>query len=390
MKLHTFLLGSAASLALLAPISAETEVRITGSTAFRSAANNAIIDALGGSGVTEYAYVGASLSGASKAIFTGSVGGETYTIYTNFSGSTSGISQIADQTTTTGWVQRAGNARSPAGTSLSSGTYVQQTATADLAFSDVDKALSNNPNANLGGGPVGVVPFQFVAQKGADSLVAGIDNVTDQIVENIYSLGFAPASLFSGDPAHAGVTVLASGRDNGSGTRATVLAETQYGVFRNVAQYQVAANGALSEFAANAGYSGSGDMRTALLVDSATNTSSGSPINAFLLGYVGAADTVTISGYNQATGAFTPGTPVPLKYNGVRYSRANVINGTYTLWGYQQLFTKNGITSLQTAFDTALRAAIPTQLTGASVLSIAELNVERNGGDGGPVAPKLN
>lgn len=384
MKITSMILGSTAFLTLTASVVAQTEVRITGSTAFRAAANQAIINALGGS-ATQYAYVGSTIGGASRGIFEGTINGQPYIVYTNFSGSTAGISQIADQSTTTGWVSDS-NPRSTAGTMLPA-TYTSESATADLSFSDVDKTLSNNPTAPLGGGPVGVVAFQFVAQQGADALVPGFNNVTDQMVEAIYALGSAPASFLTGNPANSGTTVFASGRDNGSGTRATVLAETGFGVFRTVNQVQVAANGAITQFPQNAGYGGSGDMRSALQVPASTNTIGGNSVPAFILGYVGAADTTRISNYDEATGTFDANSPIPLSYNGVRYSKENVRNGSYTLWGFQQLFTRDGITPAQLTFDAALRDAIPAQLGGDGVLSIPELNVTRSGGDGGPVAP---
>ena len=77
-----------------------------------------------------------------------------------------------------------------------------------------------------------------------------------------------------------------------------------------------------------------------------------------------------------------------MKYNGVTFSAANVKNGSYTLWGYQQFYRDSDATAQQITFDEAFRAAIPATLDGVNAIPLTEMPVNRSGGDGGLVQPK--
>ena len=59
----------------------------------------------------------------------------------------------------------------------------------------MDKLLSQRPNAPLAGGPVGVVPFMFLAGEGAP---AELKNMTDQLHSTLWSVGQLPISFFTG------------------------------------------------------------------------------------------------------------------------------------------------------------------------------------------------
>ena len=381
MKLKSLLLAGAVALLGTASGFAQTvELNFTGSTAFRSAAHATILDVLGGQGVAEYAYDGSDLDGAGKALFTGTFNSKTYLIRTSWSGSTAGISSVAQQTDIA-VIDEATVTLSTAGTQLSGAAT--KNVKAQFSFSDVDVALSNDPTANLGGGPVGVVPFIFAASSTAP---AELDNVTDQLFAALYSAGQLPLSTWTNDPADNPITapatgrfVLPFGRNNGSGTRATTLAETQYGAFTSVQQYgadtvtggagqPVTALGTLG----NGGQSSGGTLRNIL----ASDFSNVGGENYIAIGYIGAKDGQTVIDNGGKA----------LKYNGVEFSIDNVINGTYTFWGYQQLFHIAALDSDGQAFDTALRAAIPNNL-GSNFVAISAMNVTRNGGDGGPVSP---
>ena len=393
MKSKSVIIISAMALAGASFAQAQTTINITGATAFRTAAHNAILASLtnaanGAGGAPRRASADITLTGGTSAsnlrIYRGFIGANEYIIRATFSGSTQGIQDLADQNSIP-FLKDSSITYATTGLGSFSATATQaancENAAPTMAFSDVEKTLSARPTASLGGGPVGVVPFMFVMGKGAP---AGMTNMTDQIHEVLWSLGQADSRLINGV---TGTTVLATGRNNGSGTRATILSETGYGSFRNVIQFNATAAGAISEFATNGGHTSNSGVSGVLGIDRSLLTFEGTAVNAVFAGYLTISDAVTLTGYNETTGASTPGNAVPMTYNGVRYSVANVRNGSYTLWGYQQLYTKSSLTTLELAFDTTLRAAIPTSLTADTGIAINTMNVTRSNGDGGVVAP---
>jgi hypothetical protein len=384
-------------------LSAATRVfDITGATAFRASANNAIISLLGGNGVTKFAFVGTSgIAGTNRAIFVGTMSqfpSDTIIVRASWSGSTQGIKDVADQnaiqfldsTVREDGTPGAGNPVTTAGYNLGGAgldapEYV--TAVAQWSFSDVDKLLSERPNHPFVGGPVGVVPFMFLAGEGAP---AALNNMTDQLHNTLWATGQLPIAFFTGDTNDA-TSVLATGRNNGSGTRATILAETQYGAFTSVTQFGATFQGsrtdafptgkllALSEF--NNGGNGSNSGVRELLTRRADDlTFNGDPIDALFVSYL------TISDANSAK---TEGAQ-EMTYNGVPFSAANVKNGRYSLWGYQQFYLDNDSTSAQVTFDTAFRAALPATLNGIDAIPLTDMAVNRSGGDGGPITPGAN
>ena len=391
-------LKSTISLGVLALASAslanaQNVVNITGATAFRSAANNTILQMLGGTGVTTYAYTGTSgLSGSNRAIFRGLLNGQDTIVRTSWSGSTQGILDLADQNAIQ-FLDDAGNTLTTGGVNLGQGANpapVFENAIPRFAFSDVDKALSTRPNASLGGGPVGVVPFMFV---GGFSAPSSLTNVTDQQHEALWSVGQAPLSLFTGNVADT-TTVISTGRNNGSGTRASVLSETGYGSFRDVVQWDstftgVRGSGTLGTLSlfGNGGHASNSGVRELLTRDSSNVTFDGNTFSVIVLSYLTISDAVAATGYQEATGTIVGGEGAkPLTYNGVRYSLENVKNGSYSLWGYQQLYRASNATAAELTFDTALRAAVPANM-GSAGIPIPSMAVTRAGGDGGLIAP---
>jgi hypothetical protein len=77
-----------------------------------------------------------------------------------------------------------------------------------------------------------------------------------------------------------------------------------------------------------------------------------------------------------------------LTYNGVSYSEANVKNGAYSLWGYQQFYGSVDITTAEQTFFDAFKVAIQPNLNPLSTgIRTSEMNVTRSGGDGGIITP---
>jgi len=396
---YTILIGAFSAALLSVASAAPIVINITGATAFRDAADGAIIALLGGDNVAFRARTDIILSGTSASnlrIYRGTTtGGTEYIVRATYSGSTAGILAVADQAdlpflrTDTTMVQT--------GPGSFAGTLAANTVIAKprYSFSDVDKLLSQRPNAPLGGGPVGVVPFMFVA---GESAPAGVTNMTDQLHNSLWSLGRVPASLFTGNSADVGFRIYATGRNNGSGTRASILSETQYGSFTNVAQFNSTvtgnATGALtgSPFLfpddlglGNGGHTSNSTVRG--LLNRTSNPAFRSGAYAFV-SYLTVSDATGATGYVPATGLIVGGEGAkPMTYNGVRYSVDNVNNGAYSLWGFQQLYIADGATQQELDFFDLLAAQIPTNM-GIAGLPISGLAVDRTGGDGGAIVPK--
>lgn len=390
-----------ASASLVNAADTATVYNITGATAFRAAAHQAIINLLGGPGVAQYAYVGSNLNSSNRALFKRTVvtnvpnPGDTATtiVRTSQGGSTQGILDLADQTTTVSYLKTTETV-STGGTVNPGLAGNRENGTPRFAFSDVDKLLSARPNSTIQGEGVGVVPFMFIA---GESAPAAVNNMTDQLHESLWASGELPASMFTGNPANSGFTLLATGRNDGSGTRAAVLSETQYGAFRSVIQFNqtfsgTPATGTLTGTptayapSGNGGGTSNSNVRDLLVRPSAAGYLGGQ--YAFV-SYLTISDAVAATGYDQATGLTTlPSEGAkPMTYNGVRYSEQNVNNGSYTLWSYQQFYRASDATGAENTFATDLKNAIDSILTPDIGLKTSELNVERTGGDGGPVAP---
>ena len=373
--------AAVAFFALTAPAWSQTVINITGATAFRAAANSSIIALLGGAGVTEYAYTGTQgIGGTNRAIFKGNVAGiGAVVVRASWSGSTQGIADCASQTAVQ--VLKTSVATSTAGTVNAGAAADFETAPAAFAFSDVAQASSTTLSPVLTGTEVGVVPFSFVANASAP---ANMTNMTDQIMKAMYSNGFVPLRAFTGVPGE-NKSVYAVGRNNGSGSRAAVLAETGYGVFSSLQQFTGVRNTTTNAidtltFVGNGGYSSNSGIRDLVL---GTSTSVGGDVgpgeNCLVVSYL------TISDYLPAT-TLPAGTAESLTYNGVQYSEDKVKQGAYSLWAYQWLYQAPTITANETAFRNAFTGAIPANL-GTAAIPIPQMTAIRSGGDGGPIAP---
>jgi hypothetical protein len=398
MKLKSVML--AALLGLGASASAQTVINITGATAFRSAMNSSIIEILGGPTVCKYAYVGTTgLSGSNVAIFEGSIGGQPFIIRTSQSGSTQGVKDVVQQNTLSTYLDVAATAsdRVVGGAAISSSGKTAS-AIARFSFSDVDQSQSETPTPALPGAPVGVVPFVFLANVGS----TGITNITDQLHNAQWSLGELPKSMYTGNAADTSI-VYNTGRNNGSGTRATILSETRYGTFTNVVQWTTATTGGSEGTGTvtaigtpnNGGYSSNSGVRSLLSRSSANVSVSGGTAGPItIISYLTLSDATAIS---DVVGTPTSATvaaagssayAIDLTYNGVPYSENNVKNGAYTLWGYQQFYGSVDITAGEQTFFNAFTTEIPDQLNPLSTgIKISEMAVTRFGGDGGTVLP---
>lgn len=382
-----------------AAYSQTTIVNITGATAFRAAANTSIIALLGGAGTTEYTFdttTGASAGATNRAIYRGTVTGiaGTVIVRASWSGATAGIASVASGNPVQ--LLKVTTAMSTAGTGFAAAAGDFETAPASFAFSDVAQAASTTLSPTLIGSTVGVVPFQFVANQSAWNH-PGMTNMTDQIMNALYSTSQVPLHFFTGVLSDT-KSVLATGRNNGSGSRACVLGETQYGFFRAVQQFQNNQTtqhngpGAISriDFVGNNGNSSNsflanlikGTSGAVSLFDNGVAYESN--VDCLLLTYLTQSDVLIVVADPDGAGPLLGAKP--LTYNGVTYSEAAVQNGAYSLWSYQWLYQAPSITTDETIFRNVFLTTIPANL-GSAAIPIPTMKVTRSGGDGGPILP---
>lgn len=397
-----------AAVALLASAtlaSANTEIRITGSTAFRSAVHASLLNGVF-STLDKYSHSAASggLSGASKATFQGTVTGisGTTTIRVSWSGSAGGIQSVAQQSNVSFLTDA---------TLVSAGENFSQTTSANLtahiALSDVFQNSTSFQTPVLDDVQVCVIPFSWVVNNSANAENNKMTSITAQQARALYATGSQSLSMFTGNAADTR-TVYVTGRDTSSGTRITALAETKYGYATPLTHWQITASGgAVTELRVwptatavplnggdalpgNGGYTGGGGVATALsntsssgiTLRNAAGTSIGTNASAILVTCIGLADAATI------VASAVPGKR--LAYEGVSFSTIltdgdKVRNGLYTMWGYEHLFSKPGLSVDEAAARDALVNAIPANL-GTAGIDTSTMNVFR-GEDGGVVGP---
>lgn len=376
MKLHKVIFAGFIACAFAATASAQTVIRITGSTAYRGATHTAITKILN-AGFT-YGYTGGTLSGASQAIFTGTAnvaGNPAVIIKTGWSGSVGGVQTVSKNLN----VNFLPNSTTQSTGGTSGATAGTEAGIPDVAMSDTFQSSTDFITPVLRDTVVGVVPFKWVANAGAP---AGLNNVTPQLAQALWSSGQIPLSLFSGLTADATITVNAIGRDPDSGTRLTAFAESGVGVSSIVTQFQPTVSGGavtsqqpwpastingIPVAVGNGGYASGGTLAGVM-----GNTSLAG-IGGYYITYLSTGD---------ATTAINAGGK-ELAYNGVTYSLTALQEGLYTFWGYEHLMYRNSYTGTgKTVADklaTQLRTVDATVLTGTMKVNRAT--------DGGLITP---
>jgi hypothetical protein len=366
MKTVKLFLVAALCLASVGLANGQTVIRLTGSTAYRANVHNAITHILS-SGFT-YAYSGASLGGSQYAIFHGTVGADSVTIKTSWSGSEGGLQTVSHQDNvlfyndsvagTTGGTPNVGtpsggNSATEVPDVAMSDTFQSSSAFFGLFRGQLYPTLSESPNS-----PVGVVPFKFVVAKtSAGGPPAGLTNISFQLARTLFSTGQMALSMFTGNNADETFTVFATGRDPDSGTRLTATSETGLGATATVKQYQpqnagggviTTSGGTIDHFSPwpasvvngipvstfNGGYASGGQLAAAM----GNNTPAGTTV-------------ITYLGTNDANSTAIPAGAVELSYNGVTlggtsatdYNTVTALTeGKYSFWGYEHLYYRNG------------------------------------------------
>jgi hypothetical protein len=399
MKISTTLLSGVALLGMTGFASAQTKIYVTGSTAFRASAINEITNLLNANGgFTGEASDNATYTSADAVTFTGgNISGTPVTIKTSWSGSGSGIQTVAGAPNfTVGFLPdgAAGTANADPRTS----TNPHESAVPDICLSDVFQGTTQFNGtyngvayAKLTNNIVGVVAFTFAGSKNFPVN----ESMTPQIAQTLYVGGLVPLSQFTGNSSDINTGVIATGRDDDSGTRLTTMAETNVGVNTTLTQYMPTVSGTtitnltpypaktingVNHPAGDGGESSGGTLR-GYLPDTLSTASYQNIDNtltgAYLVTYLGVSDFNTV----QPSGA------VALAYTGVLESQVEIEQGSYTFWGYEHLDYKSTITGIKATFATKLASQI-TNSTSATLspnVAVADMEVQRSG-DGSTVS----
>ena len=206
-----------------------------------------------------------------------------------------------------------------------------------------------------------IEPYVWVGSPGLAA--RGVTNITTAQAQNLYENGALPLSFFTGNSADQNTTVYGLTRDPGSGSRLIALAETGIGVTTTITTYQPSVGGSVADplgdyvtgtfnpasipeypagtiastglydgNAGDTGYAkfGTGDNTSLLAAITSTQSGVASP-------YTGqSAYFITYFNPTDAAEAVTYGHASQLTYNGVAYTPANVAQGLYTFWSYEQ------------------------------------------------------
>jgi hypothetical protein len=297
MKLKRLAFFALATAVLTGGASAQTVIRITGSTAFRAASNAAIGNILQ-PGYT-FGYTGSAFSGSNRTIFIGTTKAPTNTsviIKCQWSGATGGVKTIVQSVALPEWLVNT-SPTSTGGTQITTPTY-DTAVTADVAFADTFQNTTEYRSPVMVAKVVGVIPFQWFRNNGSP---VSIDNMNPVLAASLLSGGL-PLSQFSGNPADAGVGVYGTGRDEDSGTRTATYADCLFGVFSSPTQYQpIISGGTITDLVpwppatvlgtpyplGHSGFPGSGQLVTAMNTPG-SNTTSANP--GHLVSYAGITD----------------------------------------------------------------------------------------------------
>lgn len=237
--LKKMMAASAIVVALAAPAFADVTVRITGSTAYRTATNTAISNVFAATGntLTSHGYAGSSDTGANIAVWKGTISGVagTVTVKTSLQGSVGGVQTLDQNKTRNDW---GGDAWSGANQTGTDGTTI----TADVAMSDTFQASTIYNATALTDKVIGVIGFVWTkglaAQGTGSTPPAG--SWTNMSSLNARSLLGQKTSLqlFTGNTLDAGKFAVAMGRDEDSGTRLEAFAVSGYGILTKPLQYE--------------------------------------------------------------------------------------------------------------------------------------------------------
>jgi hypothetical protein len=398
MKVNRLLLAGLVSLSLASGASAQNKIYITGSTAFRGAAYNAIVASFDSPPVVAAykcaqvvqvptGFVQAQTAGFMN--FRGNVASADTLVKCAWSGSEAGYIDVAKTPFKTESFMADG---------ITTGVFTDVPATADshtvdIAMADNTQAFSKTPTpavANIA--TAGVVPFVWDvnAQSSPPADYTRIVNISAPQVRALLQGGVRTAQL-------TGVStdtkfIYVAGRDNNSGTRVNAFLAAQLPTVYAASQIKIGGtDGApsnetvLLQVQATNGESSGGTL--AGNMDKAGSATAADGINGgtgwYAVAYLGLPDAfVAESTINGHPGA------VRLTYNGVAYSVAAVQEAQYTYWGLEQCALSNGdnlTTSPGGQFFTLMNSHWATSITSPYEISFGSLNCTRASDNADPI-----
>jgi len=415
---------------------ATDHVYVTGSTAFRTAAINAISAAVGLAGPTGD---DTNISGTGKTTYiweggTDPVTSNPVTVCATFTGSASGVGIVATSTAIPFLPDGSTGHNNPSAYDDSAGTtphagYAKTIP--DFAFSDVYQSSTPfNTNAgytDLSGNDsiVGIVTFKWMASKNfprgtgvatATTLPSSY-NVTPSFIKQLFSTGAAPLSFLSGNSADQHVEIFATGRNPDSGTRITTFADGLYGLTNVVKQYHPTVSGGAvtsqslypvetiygllgTGSVGNSGEASGGNLRAFLQATLPTSGLTGQNAGctgAYYITYLGIGDASSVEGSStNLTGA------VELTYGGVQYSNTAIQQGQYSFWSYEHVLDRGDLapaggaagTEAATDIETTMVSTIQgwnstnANISGSGLQDDSNMKVKRSG-DGLFIKPKF-
>lgn len=415
------------TVALAGISSAQTVIHISGSTAFRAALNNAIVDIMN----PGYLIAGSSTNyeSATQLVVSGTtkVGNYPVVIKTSLQGSAGGVQSLAQQSPqitfsgSSGWLQTSLATTTTITTAVAaSASNTDPAAPADICLADSFQASTfayGSGFTQLKETKVGVVPFFYVMGCSNDTTVqaslSSVTSISAQQIKLLLSAGL-PLSLLTGKDADASVTMYPIGRDEDSGTRIVAFAEPGFGVFGSPVQYAPGFGGSISNnvtFPISFPASANANTITGIMPYPA-NTVNGLSFPVGHSGIKSGGDVaktiytpVDINARDQFGGKFgiitylgagdaqsaikSPSTAFVLNYNGVSGQLAlsgdpipstatNITNGAYTFWSYELLdYAPTLAGPAKTVADQLAQQIITTEAH-YSGIALSAMNVSRS------------
>jgi hypothetical protein len=335
---------------------AQVNIYLTGAVAFRSQTYSIITTNLFGPNLVSQ---NPTNNGSSASVITWSgtipslFGGQTVNVYANYNGAVAGIQNLTLNTPASFLVTAPGDTN-------------RFSAVADLAFSSVFQKSTTYTTPVLNDEIFGVTPLFWLK---STNWPAGFTNITSQQIKELASNGYLPAWYFTGNTNDTQYVYFVT-RDVTAGQR--VITSKDSGFSGSPAAY--ANNGTTWV------YDPTGQTSTANIINQLNKYG---PSISYLTGVDAInATNATILTYNGVS---------PFKDTTTLSSTSNnfapVINGQYTLWGYEHILSRTTASGNVATFLSALSTNLVTSLN-TYAYSIPKANVQvKRDSDGGKVYP---
>ncbi len=337
---------------------AQVEINISGGVAFRSQFYTLIRNLYGASLTTQNPADGPNAPLALKVTWTGTIpslyGGQTVTVRAFYNGAVLGIRDLTQNSPV------AFLASTPGDTNVVS-------LLSDIGYSSVFQNTTEFQSPTLESHRFAVAPFFFLKSTTAP---ATLTNITSHQLKTLWANGALPAWFFTGNTNDT-QTIYGIIREPSSGQRLITFRDAVF------------SGAPLSYF---------WNTNTSTWVNDPAGRNSNQIITHLnnygpAISYLAQADAFSVNA-GQNVLRYNGVLPFIGAFNSISNNWTPVINGQYSLWYYEQLFTrttasanvKNFRDSLLTRINTLLQAGAPY------TIPLSQFRVERSS-DGAPVAP---